>query len=1093
MKKFLIGLFIGLSFIGTTAYGLSVFTVPQGGTGASTLTGCLEGNGTGAITGTGSACGSGSGGVFSWTVNSWGNSTTSTLGFLNGFLSTASSTISSALRLSSLSQGFLYIGSTGLVQPIASSSIQLSWFNNDAGFITTDSTASTTLLGDFNTWTGRNNFTYASTSQLDVTGTATTTFGGSITLGHPYTVTTHAVRGDASDGLFIVSNNYTPVASFGSANTANSTFYGAVNIDGSTRLATSLTGLLKASSGTVSTGANGTDYTLISATACSAGNHVSEITAAGVITCSADTGSGGSGLASSTPWTFGSLVVAKDNGSVTTISTSTIKISQLTNDANFVSFPFTVNTGYNSTTSVIGFTNGIFSLSSTTLNGTRLTDLSQGYSYIGSNGLVQTVSTSTLASQVFSATTYPANSIITTNTSGNLQATGTQLTVGNIIASTSANNIFSGSIIAAGDGVQYIGGTGASNRFYITAYGITDGNTSQAPGQFRWQSGTGGTNIQSSAFNVGSDLVFGWSGGDVNAIAKDTAFSRLSAGRLALGNGSASDVTGGLSMKYSSTTYASFITASSTFSQIGTLTLSTTTVGCLNTGATGIVYASTCASGLSSYDAWTHPSAGQSATTSLMQLFGQASTSQITATSSAYLATETGGVSIGTTTTSKLLYVYGNQSGGISRIHRKLTATTGQVGTQDFLAESDTQMTDGFGPGLNFLGQDQDGVVNTLGQIFALRNGTDNSGGLLFNSFSGGSAITSFMTLPVGANAMGTSTVGQYGLTVASSTKPQLSLSAGAGVSQWVMRNAGGLFYLATTTVAGTATSTVSAFSINANGFPTVPSLGTGLILSTAGLQSTYAGATCTNQFVRVLSASGAATCATVAAADVSLANLTATNSTLTFSGTYNGSTARTIGINLATANTWTGKASFNANASTTGISANYGFFGGTATTTITQAGSVGISSSTPFAMLSVNPSGALWPFIIGSSTRSLFGVNNFGTIVVGEDRPATSTTITLDWSKTKSQITYQIGTSATTINIINATTSLYAGSTKRVMVCNPGSTAGAVTWTGVEWIGTAPTQTTTASQCDLWSFFITTATSTTAYKVAGGMNAGFQ
>lgn len=78
----------------------------------------------------------GGGGTFPFTVNSWGNSTTTTLGFLNGFLSTASSTISSSLRLSSLSQGFLFTGSGGLVQPIASSSINLSWFNNDAGFLT---------------------------------------------------------------------------------------------------------------------------------------------------------------------------------------------------------------------------------------------------------------------------------------------------------------------------------------------------------------------------------------------------------------------------------------------------------------------------------------------------------------------------------------------------------------------------------------------------------------------------------------------------------------------------------------------------------------------------------------------------------------------------------------------------------------------------------------------------------------------------------------------------------------------------------------------------------------------------------------------
>lgn len=41
---------------------LRIITVPQGGTGASTLSGCLEGNGTSAITGTGSPCGTGAGG-----------------------------------------------------------------------------------------------------------------------------------------------------------------------------------------------------------------------------------------------------------------------------------------------------------------------------------------------------------------------------------------------------------------------------------------------------------------------------------------------------------------------------------------------------------------------------------------------------------------------------------------------------------------------------------------------------------------------------------------------------------------------------------------------------------------------------------------------------------------------------------------------------------------------------------------------------------------------------------------------------------------------------------------------------------------------
>lgn len=111
-----------LGTVGTITSGTwhgSTLTVPYGGTGATsfTLGDCLVGGGAGAITT--QTCG----GLFPFTVNAWGNSTTSTMGFLNGFLSTASSTISSALRLPSLSQGVLYVGSGGLVNTIASSSL----------------------------------------------------------------------------------------------------------------------------------------------------------------------------------------------------------------------------------------------------------------------------------------------------------------------------------------------------------------------------------------------------------------------------------------------------------------------------------------------------------------------------------------------------------------------------------------------------------------------------------------------------------------------------------------------------------------------------------------------------------------------------------------------------------------------------------------------------------------------------------------------------------------------------------------------------------------------------------------------------------
>ena len=80
-----------------------------------------------------------------------------------------------------------------------------------------------------------------------------------------------------------------------------------------------------------------------------------------------------------------------------------------------------------------------------------------------------------------------------------------------------------------------------------------------------------------------------------------------------------------------------------------------------------------------------------------------------------------------------------------------------------------------------------------------------------------------------------------------------------------------------------------------------------------------YAGTACTNQFVRSLSALGASTCATLGASDVSLANLTATDGTLTFSGTYTGATARTIGLNLGQANTWSALQQFGNSTSTLG------------------------------------------------------------------------------------------------------------------------------------------------------------------------------
>lgn len=116
----------------------------------------------------------------------------------------------------------------------------------------------------------------------------------------------------------------------------------------------------------------------------------------------------------------------------------------------------------------------------------------------------------------------------------------------------------------------------------------------------------------------------------------------------------------------------------------------------------------------------------------------------------------------------------------------------------------------------------------------------------------------------------------------------------------------------ATTTIIEFVGGLLSNASSTFTSAPTISPLTSALILTDgAGLTAEYAGTSCTNQFPRSLSALGAATCATVVATDVDLADLTATNGTLTFSGTYDGQVARTIGLNLGNANVWTALQTF--------------------------------------------------------------------------------------------------------------------------------------------------------------------------------------
>lgn len=147
---------------------------------------------------------------------------------------------------------------------------------------------------------------------------------------------------------------------------------------------------------------------------------------------------------------------------------------------------------------------------------------------------------------------------------------------------------------------------------------------------------------------------------------------------------------------------------------------------------------------------------------------------------------------------------------------------------------------------------------------------------------------------------------------------------------------------------------------------------------------------------------------------------------------------------------------------------------------TTPSSGSVGIASSTPFSTLSVGTGAAS-----SSITVAEYKYGATGNV-------ATSTAANIDCNAS-TQIAWPLGTSATTLTLINLT----PGKKCIVVVQNPtNGTAGAITWavqSGFQlyWAGgAAPTQTTTTNKQDVWSFLVTQASSTKA--VLGAMTANF-
>lgn len=119
----------------------------------TTTAGCLQVGAGNSVFSTGTDCGSGSSTSFAWPFTAFPNyvATSTAVGFLNGFFSTASSTISAPFRLSTLSDGNLVVYG-GLVQSNASTTFSSPLvYTNSTGAVTcptcNTSSASVTSVG----------------------------------------------------------------------------------------------------------------------------------------------------------------------------------------------------------------------------------------------------------------------------------------------------------------------------------------------------------------------------------------------------------------------------------------------------------------------------------------------------------------------------------------------------------------------------------------------------------------------------------------------------------------------------------------------------------------------------------------------------------------------------------------------------------------------------------------------------------------------------------------------------------------------------------------------------------------------------------
>lgn len=776
-------------------------------------------------------------------------------------------------------------------------------------------------------------------------------------------------------------------------------------------LSTSISGVLKGNGTAISAASNGTDYTLITANTCSAGQHVSAVSAAGVITCSADTTASSTLLGDNNTFSgtnqFNKLTFTNATG--TNATTSAFAITSLATPAGTflavnangsVIATTTPSGGSSASSTLLADNNGFTGLNtftdlklvsrSTTTNATTTGTLFVGSGTASSNALLTVDAGGSHPFSIFS------NGIETTPFF-DIDAGSRALFNGNTTAVSPAAEVTIEHDFSTRFDPALGTGNPANYPFYLQNTSSINASTTGLAFGVTNATGSAGAGIVFTRTNSNTQGKL-----DFLTHTNTTAGSALTDVLTLTDTGIASTtnllVNGSSTLQNFTSLNATSTNATSTTLNTATFTLTGATTGCAT--FTGTALSSTgVACGSGSGSSYPFPLTGNA--TSTLTQFNGGLTAFASSTISALTATNA--TSTHATTTDFTISGLATAAGTFIAVD-----PTGKV-----IATTTPINTGGSSEGVQYA------TAAVLSGTPTYSNGTSGVGATLTEVGTGALSVDG-TAVSIGDRVLVKNQASAFQNGIYSVT------ATGSGIASYILTRA--TDYNSPTEITPGLTTYVVSGSVN-NDLTYAVSFTSPLTIGTTNL--TYA-----------LASGGSAAVSSVSNSD----------GTLTISPTTGNVIAS---LALGHANTWTGSQMLLA--STT------------------------IGNNTAAGGLTVN----------GTATTT--GIANLNQVQLQASQPATTTALTLDWSLTPSQVEYQIGTSATTITLINATTSPWWGSRKLVWVCNPGASAGAITWAGVEWIGTAPTQTTTAGQCDVYSFDVTHATSTTAYKVAGSGGSGFQ